>query len=48
MNTLKAQDIADMIDHSLLNPAFTTEEIKKGLRLQRNTTAFPFACVPAT
>ncbi len=35
MNTLKAQDIADMIDHSLLNPAFSTEEIKKGLEIAK-------------
>ena len=30
MNKIKAQDIADMIDHSLLNPTFTLEEIKRG------------------
>lgn len=32
---LKAQDIADMIDHSLLNPAFTLEEIQTGLAIAR-------------
>ena len=35
MNTLKAQDIADMIDHSLLNPAFTLEEIRRGCEIAR-------------
>ena len=35
MNTLKAQDIADMIDHSLLNPAFTLDEIKHGCEVAK-------------
>lgn len=35
MNTLKAQDIADMIDHSLLNPAFTVEEIRRGCEIAK-------------
>ena len=30
MNKLKAQDIADMIDQSLLNPTFTLDEVKHG------------------
>lgn len=35
MNTLIAQDIADMIDHSLLNPSFTTEQIEKGCQIAK-------------
>lgn len=35
MEKIKAQDIADMIDHSLLNPTFTLDEIKKGCEIAR-------------
>ena len=35
MNKIKAQDIADMIDHSLLNPTFTLEEIKRGCEIAK-------------
>lgn len=40
MNTLKAQDIADMIDQSLLNPAFTLEDIKHGCEV-----AMEYKCI---
>jgi deoxyribose-phosphate aldolase len=33
MNTITAYDIAQMIDHSLLNPKFTREEVEAGCRL---------------
>ena len=33
MNNITAYDIAQMIDHSLLNPKFTRQEVEKGCRL---------------
>ena len=33
MNTITANDIAKMIDHSLLNPKFTRQEVEAGCRL---------------
>lgn len=35
MNTISARDIAQMIDHSLLNPKFTRQEVEEGCRLAR-------------
>jgi deoxyribose-phosphate aldolase len=35
MNTISALDIAKMIDHSLLNPKFTRQEVDAGCRLAR-------------
>jgi deoxyribose-phosphate aldolase len=35
MNTITAYDIAQMIDHSLLNPKFTRQEVEAGCRLAR-------------
>ena len=35
MNKIKAQDIADMIDHSLLNPTFTMDEIRRGCEIAK-------------
>jgi deoxyribose-phosphate aldolase len=35
MNTISARDIAQMIDHSLLNPKFTRREVEEGCRLAR-------------
>jgi deoxyribose-phosphate aldolase len=40
MNTITALDIAKMIDHSLLNPKFTRQEVEAGCRL-----AMEYACV---
>ncbi|MCL1812835.1 MAG: hypothetical protein FWG29_04860 [Treponema sp.] len=33
MNNITAYDIAQMIDHSLLNPKFTRQEVEAGCRL---------------
>lgn len=33
MNTITARDIAQMIDHSLLNPKFSRQEVEDGCRL---------------
>jgi deoxyribose-phosphate aldolase len=33
MNTITAYDVAQMIDHSLLNPKFTRQEVEAGCRL---------------
>ena len=33
MNSITAYDIAQMIDHSLLNPKFTRQEVEEGCRL---------------
>ena len=33
MNTITVRDIAQMIDHSLLNPKFTRQEVEAGCRL---------------
>ncbi|MDR2159325.1 MAG: deoxyribose-phosphate aldolase [Treponema sp.] len=35
MNTITALDIAKMIDHSLLNPKFTRQEVEAGCRLAK-------------
>ena len=35
MTKIKAQDIADMIDHSLLNPTFTMDEIRRGCEIAK-------------
>lgn len=35
MTHIKAQDIADMIDHSLLNPAFTLDTIREGCEIAK-------------
>jgi deoxyribose-phosphate aldolase len=35
MNTITALDIARMIDHSLLNPKFTRQEVEAGCRLAK-------------
>ena len=40
MNKLKAQDIADMIDQSLLNPAFTLDDVRHGCEV-----AMEYKCV---
>lgn len=40
MNTITAPDIAKMIDHSLLNPKFTRQEVEAGCRL-----AMEYECV---
>ncbi len=40
MNTLTAQDIADMIDQSLLNPSFTLEDVKHGCEV-----AMEYKCI---
>jgi deoxyribose-phosphate aldolase len=40
MNTITALDIAQMIDHSLLNPKFTRQEVEAGCRL-----AMEYECV---
>ncbi len=39
MNTITAYDIARMIDHSLLNPAFTSDEIRKGCEIAKQCHA---------
>jgi deoxyribose-phosphate aldolase len=40
MNTITALDIAKMIDHSLLNPKFTQQEVAAGCRL-----AVEYGCI---
>ncbi len=44
---LSVQDIADMIDHSLLRPELTDEDVREGCRIARENTCVSVCVKPA-